>query len=410
MNELAARILKYNQDRNEKLVSFKYEGMAENMFRFFRGTNHLFVEDLFKENKLPQSPLAWISGDLHIENFGSFKSDNRLVYFDLNDFDESILAPLAIDLARMVVSIFVAFASLEIEEKKARHMGRLFLSCYANTLKNGRADYIEPKTAKGLICEFLSAVSKRKQKDILHKKTQLHKNKLEILLDDPKHIKLKKSRKKELMAHISDWLKNDSYSPYNYKVIDAVFRLAGTASVGLDRYAVLLKSSNDTGEKYLLLDIKEAIPSSLRPFISTGQPEWENEAERILSIQQLMQNRSPALLSTTVFNNKPFVIQEIQPTKDKINFKLIKKQYRSIYQVIADMASLTAYAHLRSAGRERSAGADELIGFGKNEGWQELVFDYAMKYDSVLQEYYRKYMSAFNTGVFTTQSKMILIP
>ncbi len=409
MDRLAERLFKFNEGRGEKLIHFKYEGMAENMFRFFRGTNHLFMEDLFAENNLPQSPSAWISGDLHIENFGSFKSDNRLVYFDLNDFDEGVLAPLAIDLTRMVVSIFVAFASLGIDEKKARHMGRLFLTCYANTLKNGKADYIEPKTAKGLICDFLTAVSKRKQKDILHKKTQLHKNKLEILLDDPKHIELKKSRKKELTAHITEWLKNDSSSPYNYKVIDAVFRLAGTASIGLDRYAVLLKSSNNTGEKYLLLDIKEAIPSSLGPYISTAQPKWENQAERILYIQRLMQNRPPALLSTTVFNDKPFVIQEIQPTKDKINFELIKKQYRSIYQVIADMASLTAYAHLRSAGREGSAGADELICFGKNEAWREMVFNTAIVNNLVLKNYYNRYIADFNAGIFTAQQKKILV-
>ena len=44
---------------------------------------------------LPHSPVCWICGDLHIENFGSYKGDNRLVYFDLNDFDESILAPVS---------------------------------------------------------------------------------------------------------------------------------------------------------------------------------------------------------------------------------------------------------------------------------------------------------------------------
>ena len=60
------------------------------------------------------------------------------------------------------------------------------------------------------------------------------------------------------MSHVTEWLKNDGASPYNYKVIDAVFRLAGTGSLGLKRYAILLKSLNETGEKYLLLDMKQA--------------------------------------------------------------------------------------------------------------------------------------------------------
>ncbi len=110
----------------------------------------------------------WGQGHSDFPDFAQFLV--RLVYFDLNDFDEGVLAPLAFDLTWMVVSIFVAFASLGIDEKKARHMGRLFLTCYANTPKNGKADYIEPKIAKGLICDFLTAVSKCKQKDILNKK------------------------------------------------------------------------------------------------------------------------------------------------------------------------------------------------------------------------------------------------
>lgn len=408
MDEIARRILDYNQNRIENTIGLKYEGMAENMYRFFRGTNHLFFEDLAAQNNLPPCPYAWLSGDLHLENFGSFRSDNRLVYFDLNDFDEGYLAPVNWDLYRMVVSILIAFASLGIEEEKAKHMGKMFLKTYSDMLVRGKADYIEPKTAKGIVCDFLSAVSKRKQRDILQKKTIQHKDKLEILLDDPKHIEIKKSRKKELMAHVTEWLKTDSDSPYNYKVLDAVFSVAGTASLGTTRYAILLKSLNSTGEKYLLLDMKEAIPSTLSPYSTVKQPEWTSEAERIVFIQQLMQNRSPALLSTTEFNGKPFVVQEIQPTKDKINFKLIKKEYRSIYQAIADMASLTAYAHLRSSGRQGSAIADELICFGKETSWQDTIFQNAVNYAGQLETYYKQYLVDYHAGIFKTNRSAIL--
>ncbi|HZZ75264.1 MAG TPA: DUF2252 family protein [Puia sp.] len=403
MDDLASRILDFNKDRIRSLVGLKYEAMAENMYRFFRGTNHIFFGDMTTGIDLPPSPNAWISGDLHLENFGSYKSDNRLVYFDLNDFDEGFLAPVIWDLYRMVVSILIAFASLGIEEEKAERMGKLFLKTYSDTLMKGKADYIEPKTAKGIVCEFLTAVSKRKQRDILRKKTVKHKNKLEILLDDPKHLGLKKSLKKDLMNHITAWLKNDSNSPYNYKVMDAVFRLAGTASLGTTRFAILLKSLNTTGEKYLLLDMKEAIPSSLEPYSDVRQPAWLSEADRIVTVQRYLQNRSPALLSTTEFRDRHFVIQEIQPAKDKINFKLIKKEYRSIYQVIADMASLTAYAHLRSSGRQGSAIADDLISFGKETNWQDDVFHSAVRYAFQLENDYKQYMADYRSGIFKVE-------
>ena len=259
-------------------------------------------------------------------------------------------------------------------------------------LRRGKPDYIERNTAKGIVCEFLTAVNKRKQKDILSRKTDSKKNKLKLLLEDPKHIKLDKRLKKDLVNHIQLWLKNDEDSPYNYKVIDVVFRLAGTGSVGVNRYAILLKSSNKTGEKYLLVDMKQSTASSLKPYISIRQPEWKNEAERIVSIQERMQNRAPALLSTSHFRDESYVMQEMQPTKDSINFKLIKKEYRNIYQVIDDMAMLTASSQMRSSGREGSSNTDLFILFGENKDWQEPVLKYAVNYSHVVRQNYFNFL------------------
>src|ERR1700709_901675 len=107
-------------------VARKYKLLSENLFRFFRGTNNLFYEDL-GQKIIPRSPVCWICGDLHIENFGSYKGDNRLVYFDLNDFDEGLLAPASFEAARMLASIFIAFDNLNIEAEKALKMTHLFL-------------------------------------------------------------------------------------------------------------------------------------------------------------------------------------------------------------------------------------------------------------------------------------------
>jgi len=395
MNSVLQRVKEFNKDRLPDMVELKYEAMLQNLFRFYRGTNHLFYEDLQKANSIPNSPTAWVCGDLHLENFGSYKGSNRLVYFDLNDFDESVLAPASWELLRMVTSIFVAFESLKIEQKKALNMATLFLKTYSSILAEGKPDYIEPRTAKGIVCEFLTEVSKRKQKEILKKRTVQKKNKLEILMDDPRHFELDKKLKKDLTLHITRWLKNDGRSPYNYKVIDAVFRLAGTGSVGLNRYAFLLKSLNETGDKYMLIDMKQSTSSALKTYLNQEQPKWISEAERIVNVQKRMQNREPALLSTTMYNGEAYVIQEMQPTKDSINFKLIKKEYRNIYQVIDDMAMLTASSQLRSSGRQGSATTDKLIAFGKDDSWQQAILDYSLKYSWQVQTYYRQFKKEY---------------
>src|SRR5580765_2563005 len=127
MEEISERIVAFNRNRISELIQFKYEFMKENLFRFYRGTNHLFYEDLRRESGFPESPNAWICGDLHLENFGTYKSDNRQVYFDLNDFEEAILAPSLWEIARMTTSIMNAFDTLKIEETKALRMAQLYL-------------------------------------------------------------------------------------------------------------------------------------------------------------------------------------------------------------------------------------------------------------------------------------------
>ena len=134
--------------------------------------------------------------------------------------------------------------------------------------------------------------------------------------------------------------------------------------------------------------------------IKAKQPAWDNESERIIDIQQRMQYITPSLISTTAFRGDTYVIQELQPVKDSINFKLIRDQYRDIYQVIDDMAMLTASAQLRSGGMQGSAIIDELSAFGNDNTWQEPLLAYAQKYSAKVKRYYKQFLGDYNGKKF----------
>ena len=53
-------------------------------------------------------PITCVCGDLHLENFGSYRAANGLVFFDFNDFGEALLAPALWDVSRFFCSIGVA--------------------------------------------------------------------------------------------------------------------------------------------------------------------------------------------------------------------------------------------------------------------------------------------------------------
>lgn len=400
MATLYDRLTAFNTGLLPDMVALKYEAMAENAFRFFRGTCHLFYEDLAAAEPLPLSPVAWICGDLHIENFGSYKGDNKLVYFDLNDFDEALLAPASYETVRMVTSIFIAFDNLGFEAEKALKMAQLFMKTYSSTLARGKAISIEPRTAKGIVCDFLTAATRSSKKQLLKKRTISKKKKIMLSLEDERHFKLDKKLRKELKAHINEWIKTSSDGPYNYKVISAVFRLAGTGSIGVKRYLFLLKSTN-TKNKYLLLDMKQALPSSAAPYVPVQQLAWATEAARVIGVQQRMQNVPAALLSTTVFRDESYIIQELQPVKDSIKFKQLQG-YRDMYQVVDDMAALTASSELRCGGLQGSGNIDELMAFGTDQGWQEAVIAYAQNYARRTKQYYQSYVKDFKDGKYGT--------
>jgi uncharacterized protein (DUF2252 family) len=399
MSAISDKIKLFDKGLNPEMLKLKYEAMTDNAFRYYRGTCRLFYEDLSAIKNFPKSPLAWICGDLHLENFGSYRGNNKLVYFDLNDFDEATLAPAAWEVVRLVSSIFIAFDALGFEDEKSLKMGQLFLKTYADTLSKGKATSIEPRTAKGIICDFLSQAEQSRQKDILQKRTVKKEKKYVLRLDYERHFKLDKHLKNRLIEHINAWVKTSSDGPYNYQVKSVVFRLAGTGSVGVKRYLFLLKSTN-TKNKYLLLDMKQARPSAPQLYLKgVKQPEWTSEAVRVTTIQERMQYVPPALLSTTTFANEPYIIQELQPVKDSIKFKQLS-DYRDMYQVIDDMATLTASSQLRSGGIQGSANIDALMAFGNSPKWQQPLLDYAIDYAEKVKSDYRCFVRDFKNGEF----------
>jgi uncharacterized protein (DUF2252 family) len=398
MTSIFDRIKKFNENHLPDMVQLKYKAMSENAFRFFRGTCHLFYEDLSKVEKFPKSPPTWICGDLHLENFGCFKGNNRMEYFDLNDFDESVLAPCLWEVTRVLTSIYVAFDTLKINEVEASGMANLFLKRYIETLKAGKAYYIDPRTAKGIVRDFLKTVKKRKEKELLKKMIENGEGHFTIKIDNLTHFKVEDDLKKELTQHLTNWIKKTREWPNNYKVKDVAFRVAGTGSVGYRRYMFLLQSTKKK-ERFILVELKEAAKSSLSQFNKIPQPHWSSEAERVIAIKYRMQNISPALLSTLDFNGDNYVLQEMQPTADKINFQTIATNMRDLKLVLNNMAMLTASAQIRSGGIQGSAIIDQLVAFSQKRGWEKSIIEYSKNYAGLVIKDYHEFTADYKNSL-----------
>ena len=105
-----------------------------------------------------------------------------------------------------------------------------------------------------------------------------------------------------------------------------------------------------------------------------------------------MQNVCPALLSFVSFDREPFLIKKLQPSEDRVNFRLLKKRDKEISQVIKEMAALAASAHLRAAARKGAATPDELIAFGNSGSWQNEILAFSREYTKQVKAYHYEFI------------------
>lgn len=396
---VSQRIKTFNAFIAPERVQVKHAVMAENPYRFFRGTCHLFYEDLCRQKIFPHAtPHVWGCGDLHLENFGSYKGRNGYVYFDQNDFDEAMLLPATWEVVRMVTGIVVAFRALNVTEEKLRAWARLFVTAYCKRLVSGKAKHIEARLAKGIVREFLERADRRTDKELLRKLTAKSKNRFALFTNEEHG--LEDDKKSLLLSCLNHWLPAAPGKVLcGYKAIDAGERTAGTGSIGVKRYRVLLQDTSDKNN-LLLLDVKEAKPSALGPYNPVPQRQWASEAERVVAIQSRSQYAVTAQLNAIEFNGASYTVQELQPEEDKLDFTVVVRHDKDALRVIKDMAMLTASAQLRSAGRQGSAIADELITFANDAVWQEQVMQYAVDYAEQVNADYNAFLRDYRSGFF----------
>jgi uncharacterized protein (DUF2252 family) len=394
-SDIIQQIKDANKGREKRSLGIKYKAMTESPFRFFRGSCQLFYAELFKQYPFPVSPAIWACGDLHIENFGSYKGSNRLVYFDMNDFDEALLAPAISEICRLAASVQIAAAESKFSKKEKNKLVNTLLHSYRHTLKKGKSIVIEQETARGFIKKLVTRVADRKEMDLVRKRTD--KIKPGKLLMTDKLFPLEKLEKKVIISSFNTWLTDNEHNAV--KTIDAAFRIAGTGSIGVKRYILLLSNIRNP-QKKLLIDVKEAMPPAPRAYVNIPQPPWQNDAARIIHVQEMMEHVTPAFLSSFHHNKNWFVVKELQPTADKVNLFQTVKQPEQMENYLADLGMLTASGQLRSSGRHGSVTADELAHFAADGNWTDIVTEWSAQYAEDVKRDYAVYKEAWQDGAF----------
>jgi uncharacterized protein (DUF2252 family) len=120
--------------------------------------------------------------------------------------------------------------------------------------------------------------------------------------------------------------------PRFFRLLDAARRVAGNGSLGLERYMLLVRGPSSPDQNFVL-DLKFAAPAPAVTWLNASQPEWSDDAVRVVSIQRTMQAISPALLHAAKFRKQSFVLKELQPSIDRLELARWRGKPRRIRQV-----------------------------------------------------------------------------
>lgn len=276
---LQQAILAANAHVSGMTRAYKFQAMSASPFAFYRATAHLYYADLAGGTiAIPSSWRStaqietWLSGDAHSQNLGFFTDDRDKIVFDLNDFDESTVAPFYFDLIRYCASLHLMRPAVDfsLSASEADDLCMDFLKEYEDTLGDvrGNRDETQISLTKSAMRPFVKATradlkNKRDDEYQLDKWTVLSGGQRGFDFSNPKLRALDASESAELNQVWSDYLNHIAgyvaAQPAGYFQVKsrAVRLFSGLGSLGVRKVYVLIEGDTPATDDDRVLEVKE---------------------------------------------------------------------------------------------------------------------------------------------------------
>src|SRR5262245_35146993 len=258
MRDPVAEFRRFNRPfalRNPELMRAKIARMAEGPFPFFRGTFHLYARDVLSGAGGIRALLAPgvaemdLVGDIHAENFGSFKADDGRCHYDVNDFDETTTGRFDFDVCRLATSHFLAARERNDPLPRSVETTLGAVLAYAAALrrwvgktKPANLDLTDKRpTGSPAIDRLLTASAAAKRPAFIKKLTEMQ-GKRRVIRRSAKFYNLPDDQREQATRLVADFRarQGGEHKDEVWRVEDVCGRVSGIGSMGRLRYAVLL--------------------------------------------------------------------------------------------------------------------------------------------------------------------------
>lgn len=401
-------LAKSNQQRISDLIPIRHWRMMQSPFTFLRGSALIMAADL------ATTPTTGIQvqacGDCHLLNFGGFATPERNLIFDLNDFDETLMAPWEWDVKRLVTSFILAGRALQLSDHDSSEAALAAVQAYRLAI----AQYSQMRTLDvwyarldaNLLIEHAPDEDTRRHWEKMAARAfnrtldQAVSQLTEVVdgqrrfIDNPPLIYHLPNQAEyfeqisRLFEQYRDTLQVDrQFLLDRYRLVDVALKVVGVGSVGTHCGVALLLDDNDDP---LLLQYKEARPSVLEPY--AGKSPYPHEGQRIVSGQRLMQAASDIFLGwTTNMEGHDFYFRQLKDMKTAIKLKGMSARSLEDYAEICGAA--LARAHARTGDSALISGY-----LGKSDAFDQAVTDFAIAYAYQVEQDHQRLVEAIRSG------------
>ena len=217
-------------------LQLKHARMAEAPFEFLRATFYRWAQVWPKVSPdLAKAPEVLGVGDLHVENFGTWRDQEGRLIWGVNDFDEACRLPYTNDLVRLAASAHLAGAENHLALTGVDAC-QAILDGYRESLESGGSPFVLEARHTWLRDVALSE------------------------LRDPVHFWEKMESLSAIRGHIPDRVRKamESLMPERGISYRLAYRVAGLGSLGRERFVALA----DWRGGHIAREAKALVPSA----------------------------------------------------------------------------------------------------------------------------------------------------
>ena len=363
--------------RVPELVPVRWGRMMVSPFTYYRGAALPMATDL------ASTPVSGLSvqacGDAHLSNFGIFGSAERLLVFDVNDFDETLPGPWEWDVKRLAASLDVAGRGNGFGGKDRRQIVTAAVASYRRAMRNfaGMTDldvWYAHADLDQLRAEFESQMKKSQRMLVdkgmakarthdsmqeVAKLTHLVDGRPRIVADPPLIVPIAdlapqqmdrtgvETQMSDLLAKYRRTLETDRrFLLEQFEYADMARKVVGVGSVGTRCWIILMLGRNESDP--LFLQVKEVDKSVLAAF--AGASKYTNQGQRVVAGQRLMQASSDIFLGwqriAAGLDGKPhdFYVRQLRDWKYSIAIEDLVLRGMRIYGEACGWALARAHA------------------------------------------------------------------